>query len=361
MEIVVDRITDFKKLDAIERSWRRIYASDPYANLFLSWEWMRACFETQRKKWLVLGARKPGNGYLALLPLSVEGFPANGIALNRELSLAGNPRADFTGMLGVAGEEARFIPALAREIERLRWDNFTLADYSDPRIGDLVTHLQGNGYRVAAGEPTPSPYIELPESWEAYVDSRSQATRRTIRAKLRKVESLPGFRFEFAAAEEGDRAIDTLLRINSRRWNMSLRKRRKKFGGLFAQCFTAGRFIITSINVGGVVIASQGSFVDPDTGTIFGYMMGYDADYAKYSPGAMLVCCSIRYAIEHGYRRYDLSRGGEAFKSSLATGLAHTTHATLTRPGMRVAAVNAGRRSFLAVKGAARQLLVRPA
>jgi CelD/BcsL family acetyltransferase involved in cellulose biosynthesis len=90
-------------------------------------------------------------------------------------------------------------------------------------------------------------------------------------------------------------------------------------------------------------------------------MMGYDAAYAKYSPGSVLICNSIRFAIENGYRRYDLSRGGEAFKSSLATGVTYTTHATLTRPGMRVAAVNAGRRSFFAVKGLARQLLVRPA
>lgn len=361
MDIIVDRITEFEQLDAIEMRWRALYAGDRYANLFLSWEWMRACLATQRKKWLVLGARERSSEYTALLPLCVERFPSNGFALNRELSLAGNPRADFTGMLGVAGEEARFVPALAREIERLRWDNFTLADYSDPRVGELIAQLQKEGYRVAAGEPTPSPYIELPESWEAYVDSRSHSTRRTIRAKLRKIESLPGYRFGFATADEGDRAIDALLRINSRRWNMSLRKRRKKFGELFARCFAAGRFIVSTMNVGERVIASQGSFVDSEAKTIFGYMMGYDADYSKYSPGAMLVCASIRYAIEHGYRRYDLSRGGEAFKSSLATGLDHTTHATLTRPGIRVAAVNAGRRSFFAVKGIARQLLVRPA
>ena len=93
----------------------------------------------------------------------------------------------------------------------------------------------------------------------------------------------------------------------------------------------------------------------------YGYMMGYHAEYAKYSPGAMIVCASIRYAIEQGFRQFDLSRGGESFKTSLATGVAYTEHATLTRPGVRVAAVNAGRRGFFAAKGFARQLLVRPA
>jgi CelD/BcsL family acetyltransferase involved in cellulose biosynthesis len=361
MELIVDRINRFEALDAIEARWRELHAADPYANLYLSWEWMRACLATQRKRWMVLAVREKAGPHLALLPLSIERFPSNGLTLNRELSLAGNPRADFTGMLGAPGEETRFIPVLAREIERLRWDNFTLEDYSDPRIADLAAHFAREGYHVAAGEQTPSPFIDLPPSWEGYLESRSAATRRTIRARMRKMESLPGYRFHFAPPEDADGAIDALLRINGRRWNTSLAKRRKKFGELFARCYTTGRFIVSMVSVGDTVIAADGWFVDPDARSVFGYMMGYDPAYARYSPGSVLVCNSIRYAIENGYRRYDLSRGGEGFKSSLATGVAYTTHATLTRPGIRVAAVNAGRRSFFAVKGFARQLLVRPA
>jgi CelD/BcsL family acetyltransferase involved in cellulose biosynthesis len=361
VELIVDRIGRFEELDAIEARWRELHAADPHANLYLSWEWMRACIATQRKRWIVLAVREKTGPYLALLPLSIERFPSNGFTLNRELSLAGNPRADFTGMLGAPGEEPRFIPALAREIERLRWDNFSLEDYSDPRIGELVSYFGRAGYHVVPGETTPSPFIDLPETWEAYLESRSAATRRTIRARLRKMESLPGYRFYFAPREEAAGAIDALLRINGRRWNTSLAKRRKKFGDLFARCYDSGRFIVSLVCVGEAVIAADGWFVDPDARSVFGYMMGYDPAYAKYSPGAVLVCNSIRYAIENGYRRYDLSRGGETFKASLATGVTYTTHATLTRPGVRVAAVNAGRRGFFAVKGLARQLLVRPA
>src|SRR5579862_4983078 len=210
MELIVDRISRFEELDAIEARWRELHAADPHANLYLSWEWMRACIATQRKRWMVLAVHENAGEYLALLPLSIERFPANGLTLNRELSLAGNPRADFTGMLGAPGEETRFIPALAREIERLRWDNFTLEDYADPRIADLVAHFERKGYHAVAGEPTPSPFIDLPETWEGYLASRSAATRRTIRARLRKMESLPGYRFYFAPPEEAAGAIEAL-------------------------------------------------------------------------------------------------------------------------------------------------------
>jgi CelD/BcsL family acetyltransferase involved in cellulose biosynthesis len=359
--MIVDRITTFEQLDTLRARWNDLYVQDSQANFFLSWEWMRACLATQRKPWMVLGAREPNGPYAALLPLRIERFPSIGPAVNRELALAGNPRADYTGMLGLAGAQAQFLPALAREIGDLRWDNFTLKDYADDRIAALIALFERDGFRVAVAERTPSPYVELPATWEEYVSSRSYATRRTIRNKLRRIESLPGYRLHYAAPDEAGAAIEALLRINSRRWKKSLSKRRATFGELFARCYASGCCIVSTMSSGESVIAAQSSFLDARTRTVIGYMMGYDAAYAKFSPGAMIVCAAIRYAIEQGFAHFELSRGGESFKSSLATGVAYTAHATLTRPGVRVAAVNVGRRGFFAAKGLARQLLVRPA
>lgn len=358
---IVDRITTLEQLDALRGRWNELHAQDPHANLFLSFDWMHACLATLARRWIVLAVRETGGPYLALLPLRIERFPSIGPALNRELALAGNPRADYTGMLGVAGEESRFLPALARDITALRWDNFTLTDYSDNRIAALVALFRKDGCRVTTPEPTQSPYIELPATWDEYVSSRSCGTRRTIRNKLRRIESLPGYRYEIAAPHEATPAIEALLRINSCRWKKSLAKRRATFGELFARCYASGCVRISTIRLDDKVIAAQASFLDRDARVAHGYMMGYDAAYSKYSPGAAIVWASIRDAIEWGFRRFDLSRGGESFKTSLATGVSHTAHATLTRPGVRVAAVNAGRRSFFAAKGLARQLLVRPA
>ncbi len=360
-EMIVDRITTFEQLDALRARWKELHSQDPRANLFLSWEWMRACLATVRQRWIVLAAREGDGPYVALLPLRIERFPSVGPALNRELALAGNPRADYTGMVGLTGEESRFLPALARAIGTLQWDNFTLTDYADGRIAALVRFFQEQGCRMAAADPTPSPYIDLPETWDEYVSARSYATRRTIRNKLRRIESLPGYRLDVATPNEAGAAIEALLRINSRRWKKSLAKRRATFGELFARCYASGCLQISTIRLGDTVIAAQGSFLDAGARVAYGYMMGYDAAYAKYSPGAMIVCISIRHAIENGFTRFDLSRGGESFKTSLANGVTHTAHATLTRPGVRVAAVNVSRRSFLAAKGIARQLLVRPA
>jgi CelD/BcsL family acetyltransferase involved in cellulose biosynthesis len=86
-------------------------------------------------------------------------------------------------------------------------------------------------------------------------------------------------------------------------------------------------------------------------------MLGYNPDFPKLSPGAVLVGLSMRNAIEQGFKRYDLARGGEEYKLSLCNGVQYTSHTKVTRRGLRVAAVNAGRSGFVAAKGIARTLL----
>jgi CelD/BcsL family acetyltransferase involved in cellulose biosynthesis len=359
--VIVDEFATLEAFDALELRWREMYSSDARAHFFLSWEWMRACLATQTTPWLVLGARCPGGPYLGFLALNYGRFPAVGPALNRELSLAGMPRADYTGMIAVAGKEGAVVASLARHIESLSWDNFTLNDWADDRIGMLVDKLSAGPYTLAAQGTTPSPYITLPATWEAYVDGLSHATRRTIRAKLRKIESLPGFQLTWSPPAEPTEAISLLLDLNCSRWKKARSKRDRLFGELFRRCSTAGRFLVGTIHAEGKLLAAQGTFVEPNTKTLLGYMMGFDVGYARFSPGLMLVASSIRKGIENGFRRYDLARGGEKFKLSLSTNVDYTTHVTLTRRGLRTAAINAGRHGVFTAKGIARSMLGRSA
>jgi CelD/BcsL family acetyltransferase involved in cellulose biosynthesis len=359
--MIVDRFTNFDQLDSIQKRWGELYQLDPNANFFLSWDWLRASYATEGKPWTVLAVREGDGPYLAFLPLTCSRFPRFGPPLNRELCLAGSPRADYTGMLAVPDAPWDVIKTLAHAVEGLAWDNFTLNDYADPRIRAMISEFACDRYRVVPGETTTCPFVQLPATWEEYIGSRSYATRRTLRAKMRKIEGLPGFRLHVAQGRDADAEIETLLRVNSVRWNKNLRKRRRVFGELFARCYAAGCFNITVLYDGETVLAAQGSFVDPRNRRIFGYMMGYNAQYSRLSPGSVLVGLCIRRAIEQGYSRYDLARGDEGYKASLATDIDYTTHTTLTRKSIRVAAVNASRRGFFAAKGLARDLLVRPA
>ncbi len=356
--MVVDHFSSLAELESVRSRWIELYDIDSEANLFLSWEWLHASLATEKKRWIVLGVRDGEGQHIAFLPLTLGRFPPLGPVLTRTVSLGGSPRADFTGMVGVAGQESRFIPALARAIEALPWDNFALNSCDDRRIAALVEEFLSSRFQIVRGEATPCPYVELPATWEEYLDGRGRSTRRTIRSHLRKIESLPGYRLHFAPSSEADQSIDTLIRVNSMRWRKDLRSWQQAYGELFSRCYASGRFQVAAMFQGEELMAAQGFFVEHKRRTVVAYMIGHNPEYSQFSPGVMLGCASIRRAIEEGYQRYELSRGDQAYKISLATDLKYTTNTTLRRKGVREAALNAGREGFFAAKRLARNLLV---
>lgn len=358
--MVVERFSSLDRLELIRSRWNELYKSDSAASLFLSWEWVCACLTTEHSPWVILGVRD-GGSHLAFLPLRFGRFPRRGPTLIRELSLGLSPRVDFTGMLGVEGEEARFLPALAREIKSLTWDNFILNNCADRRIAGLVNDFISSSYRIASEEPTPCPYVQLPASWDEYLDSRGRSTRRTIRARLRKLKSLSGYQLYLVPPNEAESAIDALLRLHSSRWKEDLHMPRSVFREFLVRCYASGRFRIYAMYHGKALMATQGFFVDPEKRSIVGYMIAYNPEYARYSPGMMLACASVRCAIEEGYERFNLSRGAQSYKISLATNLEYVTNTTVSRRSARGAIIHAGRSAVSSAKRLARNVLARRA
>jgi CelD/BcsL family acetyltransferase involved in cellulose biosynthesis len=355
--LAVDRLTSLPQLEAVKSRWIELYRQDDRAHFFTSWEWLHACLTTESNPWMILGVRDGDGPYIGLLPLGDGRFPNFGPTLNRELYLGGIPRADLTGFLIQSGEEHRVIPALARYIQSIPWDNFTLNDWPDDRIAALIAEFPEIAYRATTDEPSPCPMIKLAPTWEEYMAGRSRHTRNVIKGKFRKIEAAGEVRFDIVPDSEMDEAIETLLDMNASRWKKSRRKREQMFGHLFRKCRANGSFIIGALKLDGVLIALQGSFIDTKTKTLLGYMMAYDPAYSQLSPGSVMVARFIRHAIENGFEYYDLSRGEETYKKSFASDTRYSNHVTLTRRTLRTAAVNAGRSGFFKAKAIARNLL----
>jgi CelD/BcsL family acetyltransferase involved in cellulose biosynthesis len=361
--MVVERITTMRSFLALRERWDEIYDADGRANVFLSWAWIDACMQTSGRPWTVLAARlSPADPYLAFLPLACERFPLAGPALAQDLCLAGIPRADYTGLIAApwAPEDA-VLAAFAAELEAMRWDNFRLNDALDERVGKLARYFAPERFEARLGGQTLCPFITLPDRWETYLESVSEKTRAKLVKKTRQLAALPGYRFERADERGIDDAIETLLRLNRRRWRKNLGKGRRTFAGLFRHCFESGVYAVFSIFDGTVPVASQGFFIDHKRRAFCAYMVGFNGDYASFSPGTVLHGLTIRYAIEHGFAEYDLLRGNEPFKSRFASRVRTTNHLTLTRRGMRSNVVNAGRSGVYAAKALARRIIGRTA
>ncbi|HEX4012523.1 MAG TPA: GNAT family N-acetyltransferase [Candidatus Cybelea sp.] len=332
--MIVNRFTTLAELEGLRARWTELYRVDPDSNLFLSWDCLFAALSCE-KGWMILGVRRAGSPYLAFLPLTLTGQPRLGLSFYRQLRLGAGLRADFTGMLGFPGEQANFIPALAREIERLEWDTLTLANCADRRIAALVAELDLSRYRVVPANSTPCPFATLPATWDAYLATRGAATRATLRKRLRRIERLPGYRVHFAKPDEAEGAIDGLLRLHSRRWKQSTKKWHRLFGEFLAKCYASGRFAVCALYQGTTLVAAQGFFIDAPQRRVVAYMIAHNPKYSRYSPGTMLMCASIRHAIESGFESYSFSLGAQPYKMSLATDVTYVTNAKLWRKNAR--------------------------
>ncbi|HZO92215.1 MAG TPA: GNAT family N-acetyltransferase [Candidatus Baltobacteraceae bacterium] len=343
----VERIDDLAGFEAERERWERLERLDPNATVFTSWRWLRAYFGRPRHRWFVLALRD-GEETVAYLPLA-----RGGSWLDRELYLGGNPTADYTGLLALPQHAERAVAAFADAILREPWDAFNVEDTLDPRMETLVQRLvQRGGVRIERTDETPCRSVALPPTWDRYITETISAKTRVnmVRVERRLAEALPNFRVSEPRAEDLDAHVEAMIAVNHDRWGGNIESGRRRYGSLFRAAFAQGVLRMFVYWDGARPIAGATAFVDELRSSFGLYMLGFDAEYEKFSPGKGIIGRAVRTAIEDGYARFDFLRGDEPFKVRYAPELHVTKHYRLLRPGLRAAAVAYARPKALALK-----------
>jgi len=345
-ELHVERIEGIERFEAERERWERLERKDPNVSVFTSWRWLRAYLPVARYRLLVLALRE-GDDAVAYLPLA-----RGGSLFDRELYLAGNPTADYAGMIALPSRAEAAIGSFADVLVSEPWDGFNVCDVADPRLETLVRRLVDRGLRLESSEDVVGYACELPDSWETYITERISAKTRvnTVRVERRLAEALPGFRISEPTAADIGAHVEAMIAVNHARWGGNLRNARRRYGGLFRNAFDAGIMRMFVYWDGDKPIAGATAFLD-DLRSSFGlYMLGFDEAYEKLSPGKGIVGRAIRAAIETGYHRFDFLRGDEPFKARYAPDVHVTKQYRLTRPGARAAAIAYARPKMSALK-----------
>src|SRR4030095_8096301 len=88
------------EFEALRSPWDGVFASDPNASVFVSWAWLRGWFETSPHPWTVLAARSDAGGpWMGFIPVSFCGGAIYRFDRVREIRMAGEPAADYTGFV----------------------------------------------------------------------------------------------------------------------------------------------------------------------------------------------------------------------------------------------------------------------
>jgi CelD/BcsL family acetyltransferase involved in cellulose biosynthesis len=252
--------------------------------------------------------------------------------------------------------------AIVTSLEAVRWDVLRLESLADDAPGALrlATALAEHECRVEWMPGELCPYIDLPDSWDAYLASLSPTRRQTIRRKER------AFFREHAATlvdytpDRLDEGWTHLIRLHhlQRQHDTAFGPTdaalQRAFAGALAP---ASRAWLTTLDVGGAPVAAWYGFAAGDTMCF--YQCGRDPEWEHASVGQVLMGIMIRRAIEKGFRTFDFLRGDEPYKMTWTSTLRRDQVLVAYRRGFRGAVARRGDSLVRAARRAGRALRAR--
>lgn len=325
-------IDDFSDFAAVRGDWDAVYAADPEAQFFLSWQWLSDWLACHKTVWFVLAAKRHETDaeYAAFLPMRMRTKFDEKLGFFNQLHFAGDGFSDYTGILTQPEFEADVVPAFAEYVKRrLNWAGFTMdnllmseqrrrlflapfdkvrfvqtdIDYLDKR------HGVDNGLCLS---------IDLPGDWDAYLETLSANNRQKIRRLLRKVEASEDYRITLATPATFERDLRMLLHFWRIKWEPRKGERTESILGrnfaMLMRCARNGTLMLPVFWHGDRPVAALAILIDPSKKSLLFFITGRDEAYADMPAGYLLQAFSIRHAIADGFTTYDFLKGDEPYK-----------------------------------------------
>jgi CelD/BcsL family acetyltransferase involved in cellulose biosynthesis len=308
----VEALPGFEALD--EERWNTLLGRAGHPSVFLSWQWQTSwtrAFLGGRPLHLLRVSDDAGT-LAGLLPLYEEREGVHRLVGGVDVS-------DYLDLIAPAGreEEAWQVVLQHRAGEASEWDLHAIRATSPtceivPRLGAAA----GLGVEVETEDRCP--VLELPASWDVYLEGLSGKDRHELRRKMRKLErELPGTSVRAHAALDGwDVALAEFLRLHRLSKVGKARFMDERMEAFFQDATRAlagaGLARLWFLDWNGAAVASFLCF--EYGGSVGLYNSGFDPAHAKLAPGIVLLAHVIRDAIERGVPVFDFLRGEESYK-----------------------------------------------
>ncbi|NML74008.1 GNAT family N-acetyltransferase [Rhizobium sp. S-51] len=335
----VDALSSLVELDALKQNWNEVFAADPDGHYFLSWHWLRRWLE-KAGPWRVLAARSgdASEGYVAFLPIQLRTEFDETRGLFNTIGLAGAHFSAYCGMLALPAHADEAVDAFSTHLKGFAWRHLALDDIVMPRerLQRLFSAFPAETFRHAkikraehitdAGEDIDHDtyvYVPLPGDYEALLNERlGSRTRYHARRAMRELQMPERELFiSLPTTETLARDIDILCSLWWGQWG----PQRPAYGRFIIEntrhmlpaCFADGSLHMPILWHRGKAIAAFVLFLDPSHRTVVAFLSGRDMTADRsVSPGLILHCHSLRWAIENGYEIYDLGTGDYSYKDA---------------------------------------------
>ncbi|MDE1995259.1 MAG: GNAT family N-acetyltransferase [Rhizobiaceae bacterium] len=331
----VDVIERLEDLDGLKDDWDRLYEIDPEAHYFLSRTWISSWFASRALPWFVLAVRENADSpCIALFPIQLGTGLDRGKGFYNAIVIGGSYFASCTGILCDPAFVEAATPALADRIKSFNWtslhlddvdlscrrmqsfiEHFPLSDFSEERV-KRPSQITDAAERV---DPTIHVHVPLPEDFSSFLhDKLHRRVRRNVRRSLRQMDDSAAFQVTHSDAGTIDEDLTVLLNLWDRQWGARnpryTRYLVNNSRAMLPDCFASGSLFLPILWKGVTPLAAAAILIDRPRKCLICFVSARDTVIRGLSPGLMLHAHVIRWAIENGFRIYDLGAGDYAHK-----------------------------------------------
>lgn len=322
MSLTIERLTTLEELAALRSEWNALLAHNAINEVFLTWEWQDAWWRAYQAGELFVLIGRDGHGMLhGIAPWFIDRRDPT----ERVLRPIGC--VDVTDYLDIIAPHARreafcngiaaYLRAHSAAFARI---NLCNVHGQSPTLVDLPLALEKVGFEVTLRPQEVCPVIQLPDSFESYLESLDKKQRHEARRKLRRAESAEeGIAwYILSPSDDLDAALETFLALMAashpeKAAFLQDARNRTFFKLIMPRLAACGWLQLAFLTVGGVPIAAYLNF-DYDN-RILVYNSGLQPEgYAHLSGGIVLLLYLIEHAIQNGRREFDFLRGNEEYK-----------------------------------------------
>lgn len=178
---------------------------------------------------------------------------------------------------------------------------------------NLLKNIYGDKLNLIKEEVCP--IVQLPETWDTYLQKLEPRFKRNLLRKIRKVEINENIQF-YESKENLENDLNSFILLHSMSqpekadfWND---KRKKFFFEMTSRMAKKNFLRLSFLKLDNYPIASTLSFIF--NRKIYLYNSGYDTNTPEFSSGLVLLAYNINQAIDEKITHFDMLRGNESYK-----------------------------------------------
>jgi CelD/BcsL family acetyltransferase involved in cellulose biosynthesis len=307
--------TAFESFDAVRDDWLALMSPPRARQVFQHPRWQQVWLDVfDRKEDARFLTVRDGGALVGLASLLVTG--------ERVSFLGDSSICDYMDFLLSPGKEDGALSAI---IDTLLADGHRDFDFwglrsGSPALALLPRLAERRGLHVRIEDEAVCPQLDLPATWEEYLERLGGKNRHELRRKMRRLEKTAGapeLRV-LCSPQEFEQGMDDFLRLMTLKSDKAqfmtpeMERLFRRAGVALAEEGLAGLYMF---EVDSRRVASTFCFEDKNETLI--YNSGYDPRYAYLSVGLLSKAACLRHAIDDGRQHLDFLRGSEPYKYDL--------------------------------------------